>query len=99
MLPDNRKLLLYLDPPYLDTFDKYTSAGFDHESFVKYLETVTNKEGCKVILSNSKEFDAVITNNDKNKLPVINQVSVSEFSNGRITTAKDRVKILATNVA
>ena len=47
VLPDNARLLIYLDPPYLETFDKYTSAGFNHESFVKYLEVMTNKAGCK----------------------------------------------------
>ena len=80
VLPDNTKLLIYLDPPYLDTFDKYTSAGFDHESFVKYLELMTNRDDCKVTLSNSKEFEAVITNNDKIKLPIVEQVSVRKFS-------------------
>ena len=51
-----------------------------------------------VILSNSKEFESVITTNDKINLPVINQVSVREFSNGKTTPTKDRVEILATNV-
>ena len=99
VLPDKARLLFYLDPPYLEAFDKYTSDGFDLESFIKYLEVMTNKEGCKVVLSNSKEFEAVITNNDKIKLPFVNHVSVREFSNGRTTTAKDREEILATNVA
>ena len=98
VLPDNARLLLYLDPPYLETFDMYTSAGFDYESFMKYLELITNKAGCKVVLSNSKEFEAVITDNDKIKLPIVEQVSLREFSNGKTTTAKDRVERLATNV-
>ena len=55
----------YLDPPYLDTFDKYTSDGFDQDSFVKYLEVMTNKDSCKVVLSNSKDFESVISHNDK----------------------------------
>ena len=37
VLSDNDRLLLYLDPPYLETLDKYTSGGFNQESFVKYL--------------------------------------------------------------
>ena len=92
------KMLLYLDPPYLDTFNKYTSGGFSQESFVKYLEVVTNKEGCKIILSNSKEFESVIYQNDKINLPIINQITLREFQNGKTTTAKERVEILATNI-
>ena len=62
-----------------------------------YLETVTNKDGWKVILSDSLEFESVITSNDKINLPIINQVSVKEFSNGK-TTTKDSVEILATDI-
>ena len=91
-------MLLYLDSPYNETFDKYTSAGFDQESFVKYLEVMTNKEGCQVVLSNSKEFESVITQNDKINLPIINQIEVMDFQNGKTTTAKDRVEILAMNI-
>ena len=98
VLPDNARLLLYLDPPYLETFDKYTTAGFDHESFVKYLEVMTNKASCKGVLPNSKEFEAVITNNDRIKLPILNYVAVREFSNGKTTPTKDRVELLATNI-
>ena len=63
VLPDNVRLLIYLDPPYLETFDKYTSSGFNQESFMKYLELITIRDGCKDILSNSKEFESVITQN------------------------------------
>ena len=35
--------LLYLDPPNYNTFDKYTSDGFNQNDFVEYLEDVTNK--------------------------------------------------------
>ena len=65
---------------------------------MKYLERMTNREGCKVVLSDSKEFEAVITNNDKVSLPVVDQVSVRDFHNGRTTTARDSVEILATNI-
>ena len=47
VLSDNDRLL-YIDPPYLETFDKYTSGGFDQEVFVKYLELMTNRNGCPV---------------------------------------------------
>ena len=98
VLPDNVRLLIYLDPPYLETFDKYTSAGFDHESFMKYLEVMTNRNDCKVILSNSKDFDAVIANNNRIKLPIVEQVSVREFNIGKTTLTKDHVELLATNI-
>ena len=65
---------------------------------MKYLETLTNKASCKVVLSNSKEFESVIAQNDQIKLPVINQVAVRDFNNGKTTTAKDRVELLATNI-
>ena len=51
------------------------------------------------MLSNSKDFEAVITNNDQVNLPVIEHVSVRDFSNGRTTSTKDRVELLASNVA
>ena len=92
------EMLLYLDSLYLETFDKYTSGGFSQELFVKYLEVVTNQEGCKIILSNSKEFETVIYQNAKINLPIINQITLREFQNGKTTTAKERVEILAMNI-
>ena len=59
---------------------------------------MTNKDGCKVILSDSKEFESVIVSNHKINLPFINQVSVREFQNGKTTISKDRLEILATNI-
>ena len=56
----DERLLLYLDPPYYNTFDKYTSDGFDQNDFVEYLEAVSNKANWKVSLSNSNDFEGVI---------------------------------------
>ena len=64
----DEKVLLYLDPPYYNTFDKYTSDGFHQTIFVEYLETVTNKDNCKIILSNSTDFEGVISENEQSQL-------------------------------
>ena len=93
----NEQGLLYLDPPYFNTFDKYTFDGFDQNGFVEYLEDVTNKANWKVILSNSHDFEGVIAENDRINLPRIITVSVKDFTN---TTKpdKDRVEINGTNL-
>ena len=93
----NERVLLCLDPPYYNTFDKYTSDGFDQNGFVEYLETVTNKANWKVILSNSHDFEGVIAENERINLPRIMTGSVKDFTN--ITKpAKDRVEIIGTNL-
>ena len=93
----NERMLLYLDPPYYNTFDKYTADGFDQNAFVEYLELVTNKPNCKVILSNSNDFEEVIASNELINLPMIYTVSVKDFTN-TTTPAKDRVEIIGTNL-
>ena len=60
----DKQVLLYLNPPYYNTFDKYTSDGFDQTAFIEYLEAVTNKANCKIILSNSNDFEGVISENE-----------------------------------
>ena len=67
----NEQVLLYLDPPYYNTFGKCTSDGFDQAAFVEYLEDVTNKANWKIILSNSNDFDGVIAENEQINLPNI----------------------------
>ena len=89
--------LLYLDPPYYNTFDKYTSDGFDQNDIVECLEDVTNKANWKVILSNSNDFEGVIAENDQINLPRIKTVSVKDFTN-TTKPAKDMVEIIATNL-
>ena len=89
--------LLYIDPPYYNTFDKYTSDGFNQNGFVECLEAVTNRANWKVILSNSNDFEGVIAENDRINLPRIMTVSVKDFTNNR-KPAKDRVEIIATNL-
>ena len=53
----DEQVLLNLGPPYYNTFDKYTFDGFDQNGFVEYLQDVTNQANCKVILSNSNDFE------------------------------------------
>ena len=93
----NERLLLYLDPPYYNTFDKYTSDGFDQNDFVEYLEDVTNRANWKIILSNSHDFEGVIAENERINLPRIMTVSVKDFTN-TTKPAKDRVEIIGTNL-
>ena len=93
----DEQVLLYLDPPYYNTFDKYTSDGFDQNEFVEYLEDVTNRANWKVILSNSHDFEGVIAENHHINLPRIMTVSVKDFTN-TAKPAKDRVEIIATNL-
>ena len=89
--------LLYLDPPYYNTFDKYTSDGFDQNDFAEYLEDVTNKANWKVILSNSNDFEGVIAENEQINLPKILTVSVKDLTNTTKPT-KNRVEIIGTNL-
>ena len=93
----NEQVLLYLDPPYYQTFDRYTSDGFDQNEFVEYLEAVTNRANWKVILANSHDFEGVITENERINLPRIMAASVRDFTN-TTKPAKDRIEIIATNL-
>ena len=93
----NEQFLLYLDPPYYNTFDKHTSNGFDQNDFVEYLEDVANKDNWKVILSNSNDFEGVISENEQINLPRILTVSVKDFTN-TTKPAKNRVEIKGTNL-
>ena len=90
-------MLLYLDPPYYNTFDKYTSDGFAQNEFVEYLEDVTNRANWKVILSNSHDFEGVIAENHQINLPRIMAVSVRDFTNTTKPT-NDGIEIIATNL-
>ena len=94
---DDEQGLLYLDLPYYNNFDKYTSDGFDQNDFVEYLQDVTNRANWKVILSNSHDFEGVIAENERINLPRIMTVSVKDFTKST-KPAKDRVEIIPTNL-
>lgn len=56
-IKQNSKYLIYLDPPYLNTFDSYTCNKFDNDKFSKVIEETINKnKHNKIILSNSADF-------------------------------------------
>lgn len=50
---------IYLDPPYINTFDSYTSIGFDSEEFAGYV----NNLNCKCLISNSEDFKELLNDN------------------------------------
>ena len=54
-LDNNEKHLIYLDPPYLNTFDSYTVNKFDTDEFIKIVSRL-NTENNKLIVSNSEDF-------------------------------------------
>ena len=93
----DEQVLLYLDPPYYNTFDKCTSDGYDQTAFAEYLEDVTNRANCKVILSYSHDFEGVISENEQINLPSIWTVSVKDFINAT-KSAKDRFEIIGANL-
>ena len=93
----DEQVLLYLDPPYYNTLDKYTSDGFDETPFVEYLETVTNNANCKVILSSSNNFEGVISEKEQINLPKIITLSVKDLTN-TTKPAKNTVEIIGTNL-
>ena len=61
------------------TFDGYAFDGFDYDSFIKYLETITNKETCKGILPNFNDFQAILSKNEN-----INDFQMLVLSRSRI---------------
>ena len=88
----NKQTNTYIDI-YIFIYIKY----FDQNFFVEYLEDVTNKDNCKVILSNSHDFEGVIAENHQINLPNIITVSVKDLTN-TTKPAKDRVEIIGTNL-
>lgn len=89
------KVLMYLDPPYYNTFDSYTLYQFDNSMFIGYLLHVTNNNMYNVILSNSSDFKNII-NKDIN-LPVIEHIEVNDMINSKRPSNK-RIEILCTNI-
>lgn len=51
---------LYLDPPYVDTFDDYTDGGFNYKQFDKYINNIN--DDLKWAMSNSSEYISHIMN-------------------------------------
>ena len=60
-------ILLYLDPPYYDTFNDYTKYGFDTNMFISELTKLRTTCCLNILLSNSLAFVDIyknITNDD-----------------------------------
>ena len=51
---------LYLDPPYVDTFDDYTDGGFNYKQFDKYINNIN--DDLKWAMSNSSGYISHIMN-------------------------------------
>lgn len=87
IIPTYENALLYIDPPYFNTFDSYSIYGFDYNQFDEYL---TKIEQIPFILSNSYDFK-----------DHVNGLYVEELSiNDRINSkqpANKRIEILVTN--
>ena len=64
-LRDN--VLLYLDPPYHDTFNDYSKQGFDTNDFIDKLTTIKTSY-LNILLSNSLSFINIYKNITNNKI-------------------------------
>ena len=54
-LDHHEKYLIYLDPPYLNTFDSYTTNKFNTKEFIDTVSKMNTKNN-KLIVSNSEDF-------------------------------------------
>lgn len=63
IIPNNIYDIIYLDPPYLNTYDSYTSNKFDYDDFNKYIELLLEL-GIFVILSNSIDYENELFDNN-----------------------------------
>ena len=52
----NSEYVLYLDPPYYDTFNDYASNTFDHDIFYKLIVNLCQEFKAQMVISNSKSF-------------------------------------------
>jgi DNA adenine methylase len=53
---DYENCVAYLDPPYYDTQNGYSSEGFSHREYVKFLNLLQTDHTVKIIHSNSAAF-------------------------------------------
>lgn len=77
------EVAMYLDPPYYNTFDKYTSMGFDNKEFIEFLKKTKQETlvGChinKLVVSNASGFENLI---DRDLFQYMLNVSVIENIN------------------
>ena len=55
-LLQNKNCVYYLDPPYFETFNDYSSNNFDSNKFYNIISTILNENNQNLIFSNSIEF-------------------------------------------
>ena len=95
-IPTKDKALIYLDPPYFNTFDSYTLEKFDNNKFVDFLISITKKDNLSVVLSNSLDFQKLIEEN-KLKLQHAENISINDRINSKQPDNK-RFEIIASNI-
>lgn len=78
---------IYLDPPYKNTFDSYSTNPFDSEDFAEFVNCLN----CKCLLSNSEDFTELLNENFK-----IEVVEVQNKINSK-SPGSSRNEILAWN--
>ena len=51
--------VMYLDPPYFETFSEYTICGFNYDEYLKKLKEIRMNKSIKLIHSNSEMFSSI----------------------------------------
>ena len=77
-LNNDYNYIIYLDPPYLSTFNSYSIEKFNSNQLVELIEKI-NKENIKIILSNSNNFYEKY----KNLLPNVIKISIQDKINSK----------------
>lgn len=93
VLPKEENVLIYLDPPYYNTFDNYSMYKFDYNQFEGYLSDIENKN-IPFILSNSYDFEEYVKREKKGLY--VEEISINDRINSK-QPANKRFEILATN--
>ena len=48
--------IIYLDPPYFDTFNDYSNINFNHDDFYDIIKMINSKNNVHLVISNSFAF-------------------------------------------
>lgn len=72
--------ITYLDPPYYNTFNDYSSVEFDHERFFDFINSNSMDE---IIVSNSFDFITFIPIKFDNYVPTVNDMINSKTPNSK----------------
>ena len=55
IIKNKQNCLVYMDPPYYNTFNDYSINGFNTDVFIKYLQQI-QQQNIPIIISNSLSF-------------------------------------------